>query len=92
MLQRMGRLYLGRLAAFGTVVFLGWQLVGFVVEVVPPEIVVTLCGVMCSAAPAVLPKKNHDSEVPYVPSPLMHAGGLYVVPDDATFEVAGGAR
>lgn len=88
----MGGLYLGRLAAFGAVVFLGWQLVGFVAEVVPPEIVVTLCGVTCSAVPAVLPKKNHDSEVPYVPSPLVHAGRLYVVPDNGTFEVAGGAR
>jgi hypothetical protein len=88
----MGGLYLGRLAAFGAVVFLGWQLVGFVAEVVPPEIVVTLCGVTCSAVPAVLPKKNHDSEVPYVPSPPVHAGRLYVVPDDGTFEVSGGAR
>jgi len=34
------------------------------------------------AAPAVLWKEDRDSEVPYVPSPLVHAGRLYVVHDD----------
>jgi len=34
------------------------------------------------AAPAVLWKEDRDSEVPYVPSPLAHAGRLYVVHDD----------
>ena len=34
------------------------------------------------AAPAVLWKEDRDSEVPYVPSPLVHDGRLYVVHDD----------
>ena len=34
------------------------------------------------AAPAVLWKEDRDSEVPYVPSPLVHEGRLYVVHDD----------
>ncbi|NBT14253.1 MAG: hypothetical protein EBS56_11865, partial [Planctomycetia bacterium] len=33
-------------------------------------------------APAVLWKEDRDSEVPYVPSPLVHDGRLYVVHDD----------
>ncbi|NCA10699.1 hypothetical protein EBR56_02635, partial [bacterium] len=35
-----------------------------------------------SVAPAVLWKEDRDSEVPYVPSPLVHEGRLYVVHDD----------
>jgi hypothetical protein len=35
-----------------------------------------------AAAPAVLWKEDRDSEVPYVPSPLVHAGRLYIVHDD----------
>jgi outer membrane protein assembly factor BamB len=35
-----------------------------------------------SASPAVLWKEDRDSEVPYVPSPLVHEGRLYVVHDD----------
>ena len=34
------------------------------------------------AAPALLWKEDRDSEVPYVPSPLVHAGRLYVMHDD----------
>jgi outer membrane protein assembly factor BamB len=32
--------------------------------------------------PAVLWREDRDSEIPYVPSPLVHAGRLYVVHDD----------
>lgn len=34
------------------------------------------------AAPTVLWKEDRDSEIPYVPSPLVHAGRLYVLHDD----------
>jgi len=33
-------------------------------------------------SPAVLWKEDRDSEIPYVPSPLVHAGRLYVMHDD----------
>jgi outer membrane protein assembly factor BamB len=34
------------------------------------------------AVPTVLWKEDRDSEIPYVPSPLVHDGRLYVVHDD----------
>ena len=34
------------------------------------------------ASPTILWKEDRDSEIPYVPSPLVHGGRLYVVHDD----------
>lgn len=34
------------------------------------------------ATPSLLWKEDRDSEIPYVPSPLVHAGRLYIVHDD----------
>ncbi|NBX29366.1 hypothetical protein EBR04_02765 [bacterium] len=48
----------------------------------PARVMVALRMDPGGAAPAVLWKEDRDSEIPYVPSPLVHEGRLYVVHDD----------
>jgi outer membrane protein assembly factor BamB len=48
----------------------------------PTRAMVALRMVPDGAEPTVLWKEDRDSEIPYVPSPLVHDGRLYVVHDD----------